>query len=86
MLHYIAQRLIHAFLIKKSFFAFTDFESRHVYAEVKQYAKGPLNRRVIVPFSHGSKATSDPIFASRVITKKLCSINFQSPAFSKLFP
>jgi len=33
MLHYITQRLIEVFLIKKLFFAVTDFESRHVYAE-----------------------------------------------------
>ena len=33
MLHYIAQRLNEAFLIKKLFLAFTDFEWRHVYAE-----------------------------------------------------
>jgi len=33
MLHYNVQPLIEAFLIKKSLFAFTNFESRHVCAE-----------------------------------------------------
>ena len=41
MLHHIAQWLIEAFLTKKSFFVFTDLESRHVYAEdIKSMLRG----------------------------------------------
>ena len=40
----------------------------------------------LVPFSHGSKVPSEAIFASRVITKKVYSINFLPLAVSKLFP
>jgi len=75
MLYYMAKRLIEAFLIKKiDVCFFTDFESRHVYAEdIRPYAKGPLNRQVIGPVLHGSKVPSDAIFASGVITKK-CAV------------
>jgi len=40
----------------------------------------------LVPFSHGSKVPSDAIFASRVMTKKVYSIDSQPLAVSKLFP
>jgi len=45
MLHYITQRLMEAFLIKKSYFAFCNFKSRYVYAE----DINNMNRRVIGP-------------------------------------
>ena len=45
MLHYITQRLMKAFLIKKSYFAFCNFKSRYVYAE----DINNMNRRVIGP-------------------------------------
>jgi len=87
MFHHMAQRLIEAFLIKQSFFVFTNFESRQVQAgDIKQYAKGPLNCRVIGPFSHGSKVPSATIFALHVITQKVYSINCQLLAVLKLFP
>ena len=40
----------------------------------------------LVPSSHGSKVPSDATFVSRVITRKVYSINFQPLAVSKLFP
>jgi len=87
MLHYIAQRHVHAFLIKKSLFAFTDFETRHVCAQnINNMLRDLLTAGSLVPFSHGLKVPSNAIFVSRVITKKLYCINFQPLAVSKLFP
>jgi len=87
MLHHIAQWLIEAFLTKKSFFVFTDLESRHVYAEdINNMLRGLWTAGSLFPFSNGSKVPSDPVFASRVTRKKVYSINFQPLAVSKLFP
>jgi len=70
----------------KMFFAFTDFESRHVYAEdINNMLRDLWTAWSLVPFSHGSKVPSNAIFASRVITKKVYSINFQPLAISQTF-
>ena len=87
MLYYMAKRLIEAFLIKKiDVCFFTDFESRHVYAEdIRPYAKGPLNRQVIGPVLAWFKGPFRRHFCIRCHNKKVCSINFQPLAVSKLF-
>ena len=70
MLHYVAQRLIEAFLIK-IVFVFCNFETRHVYAEdINNMLRDLWTAESLVPFSHGSKVPSAAIFASRVITKE----------------
>jgi len=87
MLHHIAQRLIETFLINNRFFAFTNFDSRHVQAgDIKLYTKGPLSRWSLVPFSHGSKVPTATIFALRVITTK-CDVSILNVLqFLKTFP
>jgi len=64
------------FLDKKNhFFAFTDFESRHVYAEtLNNMLRDLWTTGSLIPLSYGSKVPSDAIFASRVITKK-CAVS-----------
>ena len=79
MLHYNVEPLIEAFLIKKSLFAFTNFESRHVCAEdINNMLRDLWTAGPLVPFSHGSKVPSTAIFASRIITKKSVQYRFST--------
>ena len=71
----------------KMFFAFTDFESRHVYAEdINNMLRDLWTAWSLVPFSHGWKVLSNAIFASRVITKKCTVSIFSLLQFHNPFP
>ena len=69
------------------FVAFTDFESRHVYAEdINNVLRVLWSAWSLVLFSDGSNVPSDVIFVSRVMTRNVYSTNFQPRAVSKFFP
>jgi len=62
MVHFIVRRLIEAFLIKISLFAFTAFERRHVSSKnIKNMLRDHWTTGSLVPFSHGSKVPCDII-------------------------
>ena len=86
MLRHIAQRLIEA-LINHRFLHL-------LILKVGMFKLETLNNMLrdlwtagsLIPFSHGSKVPPAAIFALRVITKKVCSVNSQRLVIFKLLP
>jgi len=83
MLRHIAQRLIQAFVINNRFLHLLILK---VTGDIRPYAKGPLNRRVIGPFLTWFKGPFCRHLCITCHNKKVHSIGSQRLALVNLFP